>query len=897
MSRRMFRLAQFAATSAVIAAVALLMPASPTAQTQKRESQAFRLTAPKVQLPVHHDTSVALRDMTPRVPQRIQKPTTPPKRLPGRPGVPSAAPEGADSGLQLWHGQASMPAFSQSFDGVNNVSGVLPPDTNGDVGPDHYVQWVNLAMAVYSKTGTLLWGPADGNQLWAGFGGVCETENNGDPVVLYDQLAGRWMISQFNWAGSSGPYYQCIAVSTTGDPLGTWYRYGFLASSNKLNDYPKLGVWPDGYYMAVNQFTDPTWSWGGAGVFAFERAKMLNGLAAQMVYFDLETHLSNWYGGILPSDLDGSTLPPAGAPNYFAEVDDDAWGWASDRIHMFEFHVDWTTPANSTFTGPKVINLTTAGYPFDSGIACGTSGRDCIPQPGTAEKLDAISDRLMHRLAYRNFGTHESLVVNHTVDAGSDRAGVRWYEVRSPGAATPTLHQAGTYAPADGLHRWMGSIAMDAAGNMALGYSVSSASKFPSISYVGRLAGDTAGALPQAEVELHAGGGSQTHSASRWGDYSSMTLDPTDDCTFWYTQEYLQSTGSAPWRTRIGAFKFPSCAAGESGTLNGMVTDDDTGDPIEGATVQIGARSGTTAADGTYSIANVPVGTYDVTASKTGYTSSTVSDITITDGDTTTQDFTLTPAAGPGTLTGTITNSATGLPVAGALVEVDGEERTTGANGVYTFASIESGTYDVTVTKKGFYPKTVEDVEVTAGGTTTQNIAIDPGGTLKGKANRKGAVGIPGATVNAKQGGVTKHTTTTGPTGLYSMPVLAGTYDLEFIAAGYYDLTKAGIVVPAGRTKNVVVTMARPGGLEGTVKNSRTKALLDGVLVELFKGGVLQTSMTTAADGAFQFTGLVPGSGYSLRFTKAGFAVKNMGRSVPDGTSLNVNAMLRPLAP
>jgi hypothetical protein len=502
---------------------------------------------PVVSEDVKHDVSPELRSMSPVLPEpgEGEPREIPLFPLPKGEGVLEEG-EAFDPVVQDWHGAPNMPAPIQNFEGTNNVNGVLPPDTTGDVGPNHYVQMVNLSFAIWDKAGNLLFGPANSNTLWSGFGGPCETTNHGDPIVLYDHLADRWLMSQF---AVPAPYYQCIAVSQTGDPLGSWYRYAFKISDTKLNDYPKFGVWPDGYYMSVNQFLFGL-SWGGAGVVAFERDKMLNGLSARQVYFDLFSVNPN-FGGMLPSDLDGLRSPPVGSPNYFVEVDDDAFGWPTDRLQIFEFDVNWNNPPASTFTGPTVLNTAS----FDSNM-CGFS-RNCIPQPDTTRKVDAISDRLMYRLQYRNFGTHETLVVNHTVDVGGDHAGIRWYEVRDPGG-TPFIRQQGTYAP-DSNHRWMGSIAMDGNGNMALGYSVSSSSVYPSIVYVGRLAIDPLGTLPQGETALILGSGSQTHSASRWGDYSTMSVDPTDSCTFWYTQEYYQTTSSAGWQTRVGSFTFPSC--------------------------------------------------------------------------------------------------------------------------------------------------------------------------------------------------------------------------------------------------------------------------------------------------------------------------------------------------
>ncbi len=390
--------------------------------------------------------------------------------------------------------------------------------------------------------------------LWSGFGGPCEANNSGDPIVLHDQLANRWLISQFAYPA----FYQCIAISQTADPTGAYYRYAFQWSTNLMNDYPHFGVWPDGYYMSCNEFLNGA-SFAGAGAGVFERDKMLLGQSARLVAF----HQNN-DGGQLPSDLDGTILPPAGSPNYFAD-------WEPGAFHIWKFHVDWTNTANSTFA----CFAQPAAAAF-SQLCSGT--RSCIPQPNTTVKLDGIGDRLMFRLAYRRFADgHESLVANHSVNAGSGRAGVRWYEVRSPGSS-PVVYQQGTYAPADGLNRWMGSAAMDKDGNIGLGYSVASATTFPSIRYTGRLASDPLGTLPQGESTIKDGTGSQTGSASRWGDYRGMSIDPSDDCTFWYTTEYVQTTGATSWRTRVASFQFPTCGGTSgctppSGFSNNTATD------------------------------------------------------------------------------------------------------------------------------------------------------------------------------------------------------------------------------------------------------------------------------------------------------------------------------------
>jgi hypothetical protein len=501
-----------------------------------------------------------------------------------------------DSAVQTTPAAPVMPAPSTSIEGVSNTNGVLPPDTNGDVGPNHFVQWVNLSFAVYSKgTSTtppaLLYGPAPANTLWTGFGGPCETRNDGDPIVRYDHLADRWMMSQLAVPNSFfgllfGPFYECIAVSATPDPLGAYHRYQF--SFDKLNDYPKMGVWPDGYYMSMNQFTSFSLQYAGQGVVAFDRDKMLAGLPATAIYYDLAAVDIN-LGGMLPADLDGPG-PPAGSPAYFVQVDDDAWGAEPDQLQLWKFQTDWANPALSSFT--RAAELPTE--PFDSDMC--SYARNCIPQPGTTSKVDAMTDRLMYRLQYRNFGSHESLVVNHTVDAdATDHAGVRWYEIRNPGTA-PVIHQQGTYAP-DTDHRWMASAAMDKAGNMALGFSVSGSVTFPSIRYTGRLANDPLNLMTLGEADLIVGSGSQLHASGRWGDYSSLVVDPVDDCTFWYTQEYYAATSEAGWQTRIGSFSLPNCEASapsnlpavsisastptatEAGLVSGAFTVTRTGDP------------------------------------------------------------------------------------------------------------------------------------------------------------------------------------------------------------------------------------------------------------------------------------------------------------------------------
>lgn len=569
--------------------------------------------------------------------EAITSPRRPQKFLDALKSNISPDPDGALQSGQL---PQQMPSPITTFEGLDADCGCLPPDTNGDVGPNHYVQTVNLEYTVFNKSGAILQPASPINSIWSGFGGDCQIHNDGDPVVLYDPLANRWMVSQFTKTN-----YECIAISTSGDPTGSYYRYAFLWPNGAFPDYPHFGVWPDGYYMSVNQFGSNLR--GVAGAAAFERQKMLIGQPAQMVYFDLST-VNSCYGGMLPSDVDG-VPPPVGSPNYFVEMDDNALNCPAfgtpDDMKIWRYHVDWNNPSASTFgnNGNPSTILNTAT--FDSLINCGPSGRDCVPQNGTTEKLDALTWVLMFRLQYRNFGDHESLIMNHTVDAGSDQAAIRWYEVRNPGG-TPVIYQQGTFAgsPQDGFGRWLGSAAMDNDGNLAIGYSASSSNTFPDIRYAGRLSTDPLGVLSQGETTMYSGGGSQTSTLSRWGDYSALTVDPVNDCTFWFTTEYFAATSTADWHTRVGKFTFPGCTPPPApGTLQGTVTNAATGVPIANALVSTpNGYSATTDALGKYSL-NLPAGFYAVTAVAPLYQSSTVNGVAMTSATLSIQNFSLQP--------------------------------------------------------------------------------------------------------------------------------------------------------------------------------------------------------------------------------------------------------------
>ena len=485
----------------------------------------------------------------------LSNPDTPPREIPRRVTQSTASPAG-EPGLsepfldRLLERQANVEtrAFvppEQNFEGIP-FANAFPPDTVGDVGLNHYIQMVNdglggSAVQIFNKTGGTLAGPFSLQTLWTA-GGPCAS-GLGDPIVLYDGLADRWLLTEFSGVANR----LCIYVSQTPDPVaGGWFLYEFATPS--FPDYPKYGVWPDAYYAATNE--------ASPAVYAFDRTQMLAGLPATAQRFTAPDLAGFGFQALIPSDVDGATAPPAGSPNYMIRHNDDEAhnpGGANpvqDFLEIFEFHVDFVTPANSMLVGPIQIAVSE----FDSHL-CGFNQFFRIPQPGTGTILDPVQQTVMWRFQYRNFGTHETLVGNLTVDVdGTDHAGVRWFELRRTGGPW-TLFQEGTYAP-DANHRWMGSIAMDGDGNIALGYSVSSTTVFPSIRYAGRLASDPLGTLPQGEGTILNGTFSQT-ATTRWGDYTAMSVDPVNDCTFWHTNEYVQAGGT--WRTRIASFTFPGC--------------------------------------------------------------------------------------------------------------------------------------------------------------------------------------------------------------------------------------------------------------------------------------------------------------------------------------------------
>jgi len=539
----------------------------------------------------------------------------------------------ADPVLQGGPVVSNMPSPLISFEGLSNIDGVAPSDCNGDVGPNHYVEMVNMHFCIYDKaTGDALIEPMLMSSLFsaANFAPPASTMDNGDPIVLYDPLADRWMISQF--IVSVRPCHEVIAISQTPDPTGPWFLYDFVMPNNLMNDYPKFGVWPDAYTMTDNQFGESS----GAGVFAFDRVKMLAGdPAATYQYFNLIDVNPNFFS-LLPADLDGPP-PPAGSPSYFLSVDKGSVS-PDPSLYLWKFSVDWDNPSNSTFgingAPDQVIPVADFNPEF-------SGGRDVIPQKGTNQKLDAIGDGLMYRLQYRHFSERETLTVCHTVNVGDNRAGVRYYilERSLPGGEEFTVADQATYAPDDGNSRWMGSAALDGTGNLAVGFSISGTNLYPSIRYAGRMHYDPTGGLWRGEASLVEGTASQT-GVNRWGDYSMMAVDPTDEATFWFNAQY--TSGSWNWKTRIGSFIMSSS---NLAYVTGIVTNALTGAAVPGARV-ICHEGGEAkaAADGSYRLSTL-AGDQRLTAVANGYWHSATTQVALVAGMTSQVDFALMPVA------------------------------------------------------------------------------------------------------------------------------------------------------------------------------------------------------------------------------------------------------------
>jgi hypothetical protein len=598
-----------------------------------------------------------LRHM-PAIPPRLAP--APFEREPIRPQPPTDV-TGPDLKAQTFVGAlVSAPTpTGVSFEGVGAgipgfIPSLIPPDTNGRVGATQYVQWNNASFAIWDKSGRLLYGPVAGNTLFQSLGGACATHNDGDPVVAYDILSGRWILSQFVVGASPDFSHQCVAVSATGDALGSYYLYDFVTDSANFVDYPKIGVWPDGYYMTGHVFNAAGTAYLAGRIFVFERDKMLKGEPARQLQKDLKKYAGKSQYGFLPSDLDSLTPPPTGAAAFVIGPDPVT----TQNLDSTRVAVTWGNTPTITLTETRIS--ATWSLPPCVGDPSNVQDFNCVPQPSPATAADYVDNlyyHLMYRLPYRNFGANpvqESLVANITNKGSASNpahGAIRWFEFRNTGSSTtaPTVFQASTYDP-DTAYRWMGSIAMDKDHNIALGYSKSSTSIKPGIYITGRLGNDPLNTMG-AEATVTAGSGVQigANPFNRWGDYSAMTLDPVDQCTFFYTNEYYRNQedgDNEDWATRIASYRFASCVAAPAwGTVTGTVISLPSRTRLSGVLVTLNnGYAGATNANGVYSIL-VPPGTYTATAADPDRNCTTASpasaNVVVTSGGTVTQNFSM----------------------------------------------------------------------------------------------------------------------------------------------------------------------------------------------------------------------------------------------------------------
>ena len=717
--------------------------------------------------PVGFAVSQPLSHMSPAANSAAAASSQAPRVIPLRPrpltsrGALVSAPVLQDGALQTTAGaplELEDEGGKPRFPGVG-ANGSAPSDANIAVGPNHIVQMVNSEIAVYNKAGSLFAGyPKSLGSIFTNLGGSC-TGEWGDAIVQYDRAADRWLLTQLE--SFNGPFGECIAVSKTNDPTGAYYLYAFSTGSN-LNDYPKFGVWPsstNSAYLATYNLFANGGPFVGAGLCAYDRAAMLSGATSPAsVCFTISND-----GGYLPADVDGSTVPPAGASGTFLTFE------TLSSLRYYQLTPNFANPNSSTLSAPTDISVAA----FNE--ACG--GGTCVPQPGTSQQLDSLADRPMYRLAYRNFGDHDALVFNNSVTAGSS-AGVRWYELRSPLTEAFTLFQQGTFAP-DATYRWMGSAAMDQAGDIAIGYSASSSSVSPAIRYTGRVPTDPAGTM-RAETSLQAGGGSQTGGLSRWGDYTALRIDPSDDCTFWYTNQYEPSTGSFNWATFIGSFKFTNCGTttadfaisaspGSQTVVQGNATSyavtvapsggfsGNVSLSVSGLPTGAGATFGTnpiTGGSGSSTMnvstgASTPAGTYTLTLTGTSGSlthtptvtlvvnpsaspnfsiSGSPSSQTVTQGGPTSYTVTVSPSGG---FASNVSLSVSGLPTGASATF--GTNPITGGSGssamnVSTSSSTPAGTYTLTITGTGggLTHTTTVSLVVNAVGTGNFSLSASP---------------------------------------------------------------------------------------------------------------------------------------------------------------------------
>ncbi len=767
------------------------------------------------------------------------------------PHAPADKPTAADrlSELQnLWDSspnarRAKASTSANSRVSINNPNtGVSPGDPVVEVGANHVIYAVNSGGSgtyfnVYNKSGTLVAGPVTFGSL-APAGNSC-TSDRGDPLVHYDRQAGRWFMLSMDDAAL------CTFVSKTSDPVtGGWWFYRY--ATPVLPDYPHCGVWNDAYVCSTNEGSQP-----GTEIYAFDRANMLNGATARPAQrFNSVANLAGYGFQIMtPSTFYGTTAAPAGRKQLLARHnDDEAHAGASangtqDFLDLYELNIDWNTPANSGITALPRVAITEFNSWFRNYSTFAT-----VPQPGSSSALDPIREVLLNQLVYRNMGTHEAIVGTLATNQNPARTGtvvdsaVRWFELRRVGAGNWTLHQEGTFGPGDSsTHHLMGTAAMDKFGNIGMAYNVTKTSvptKFATLGYTGRTAADPAGVMSLGENEVAIGAAVET--SGRWGDYYQMTVDPVDDCTFWFVGMYRPAGG---WQTRIADFKFPACSGATTYAISGTVTTSG-GTGISGVSVSNGSTSTTTNASGAYTLSGVANGTYTLTPSLSGYTfSPTTRSVTVSSANVTGQNFTGTPPANvPPVANFTFTTSALTASFTDTSTDSDGtivsrswnfgdSTTSTATNPTKTYAA--AGTYTVTLTvtdNGGATHSKSSSVTVTAGG----------GGTVLSN-------GVP----------VTGLAATTGNSLFFTMVVPAGASNLVFTTSG--GTGDADMYVKLGSAPTDTVYDCRPytGGNAETCTFATPTAGTYHVRLKAyasFTGVSLVGSYSTGGGGAQTYT-------------------------------------------
>ncbi|MEZ4926216.1 MAG: T9SS type A sorting domain-containing protein [Saprospiraceae bacterium] len=464
---------------------------------------------------------------------------------------PNALPKNGDplAKKNQTHPDGSGPEIipGLNFEGLHDPSGVFPPDPSGDVGKDHYMQMVNTNSGAWIQiwdkyTGNSVYGPAKSSTIWS----QVSSSSLGDCIVQYDHDAERWIIMELRSINSNE---LLVAISNSSDPTGSWKAYRIQTLG--FPDYPKLYVWHNAYFITVNELVGGNKCSG----YALNRAQMISGANNIDIYrFEMPNFQGITFQPATGADWEGGPPPPTGSPEYIFRIYDDSWDGGQDHLDIWEAYVDWSNPSLSHVDGPSLL----FPQPFETRVCFGGSfSFDCIEQPGTNTRIAALENTIMYRAPYRNFGDHESVVLNHITDVsnmvgnGGD-AEVRWYELRKSGGGDWQIYQEGTHAPDLQTNRFMPNISIDEAGNIGLGYSGCSSTLYPGLYLTGHRKGDDLGVMTLEEYTLAAGGAS--HTSNRWGDYSSMTVDPYDGRTFWFTGEY-QPDAVSVWGTRIGSFK------------------------------------------------------------------------------------------------------------------------------------------------------------------------------------------------------------------------------------------------------------------------------------------------------------------------------------------------------